>query len=61
MERKDNQLTIAALAAQRGLSLKAAWNLVQREGWCWTESAVRGVVVSVPKDTELALDKSANA
>lgn len=45
-------LTVAQLAAQRGLSLKAAWNLVQREGWCWTESAVRGVVVSVPKENQ---------
>ena len=43
-----HQLTIAQLAAQRGLSLTAAWNLVLRQGWCWTEDAVRGVVVSVP-------------
>ena len=42
------KLTVAQLATQRGLSLKAAWNLVQREGWCWTEDAVRGVMVSVP-------------
>ena len=44
------KLTVTALAAQRGLSLKAAWNLVLREGWWWTEDAARGVVVSVPEE-----------